>query len=130
MQRHNVAIGYSSNEIIRVNILKHYLKMFNDLIDTFKNTLNICDKLRVYLQFELPETDKTFTEIAQIFKKEKIEKIYVHNIRISVKLINHIKPLLVLINHNNRIEYLKKSYELSFESRISVVYISNVTVYW
>lgn len=113
---------YIKLDSVDVVIPEKITKHFNDLIDTFRDSAIICFKVQVYLQFHLHETDKTFVEIAQALGREKIKSMGLNHIILIIRLTNHSRGLYISVNHHpNKIEYLKKAYELSFESRISIV---------
>ena len=112
-----ISIGEHMNVLIPENVTNS----FNDLIDTFRNSIITCREYNIFLKFRLHETDKTFLEIAQILGREKIKDIIIYFTTLFITLTNHVKKIKIDINQPNKIEYLKKSYELSFEPHISVV---------
>lgn len=110
------------DNINNVTIGRNISKSFNDLVGTFADSVIFCKKIGVYVRISIHESDKTFIEISKAFKHENIEIAVIYNNRIMIWFVNYSRSLEVLINHKNKIEYLKKSYDFLFEPRISVIF--------
>lgn len=106
-----------------VSIPKNISESFDNLIDVFGNAAIVCSKLNIELRLEFHKSDKTFLEIAQEFGSNKIQYVGIIDNQLVVELKNFSQKLKVSINHENKIEYLKKIYQLSLEPRISIFFL-------
>ncbi len=119
---------YYKNEFIKINmenfyiIPQHITEKFDDLIEMFKELFILCEKIGVYLSFELHERDKTFKETSKILGREKIKKICIVASCFKIYFTNNELVLTFSLNNINKLEeYLKYSYELLFEPFISIL---------
>ncbi len=110
------------DDIHNVTIGRNISKSFDDLLGAFSDSIIYCKKIGVYVRISIHESDKTFIEISEVFKHEKIEIAIIYNNRIMIWFGNFSKSLQVLVNHENKIEYLKKSYVFLFEPRVSIIF--------
>lgn len=108
--------------IHNVTIERNISKSFDDLVGAFLDSIIFCKKIGVYVRISIHESDKTFIEISKAFKHERIEISIIYNNRIMIWFGNFSKSLQVLVNHENKIEYLKKSYDFLFEPRVSIIF--------
>ncbi len=111
---------YDKNIIIPKNISES----FSDLMEIFGDSMVICNNIKIYLKIQLHKLDKTYIEIETVLGRKKFWKITIEKDYICIYLLVSIMyDLKIPINVENKIDFIKKSFELMLEPRISTVFI-------